>query len=32
MLFLESKTLNYAVEGDARIRLLQQLQERELGR
>jgi len=30
MLFLESKTLNYAVEGEARIRLLQQLQEREL--
>jgi hypothetical protein len=30
MLFLESKTLNYAVEGDARTRLLQQLQEREL--
>jgi hypothetical protein len=27
MLFLESKTLNYAVEGDARTRLLQQLQE-----
>jgi hypothetical protein len=30
MLFLESKTLNYAVEGEARTRLLQQLQEREL--
>ena len=30
MLFLESKTLNYAVEGDARTQLLQQLQEREL--
>src|SRR5688572_31534342 len=30
MLFLESKTLNYAVDGDARTRLLQQLQEREL--
>lgn len=30
MLFLESKTLNYAVEGDARTRLLQQLQERQL--
>ena len=30
MLFLESKTLNHAVEGDARTRLLQQLQEREL--
>lgn len=30
MLFLESKTLNYAVEGDARTRLLRQLQEREL--
>ena len=30
MLFLESKTLNYAVEGDARTRLLQQLQEQEL--
>jgi hypothetical protein len=27
MLFLESKTLNYAVEGDARTRLLQQLQD-----
>lgn len=27
MLFLESKTLNYSVEGDARTRLLQQLQE-----
>jgi hypothetical protein len=30
MLFLESKTLNYAVDGDARTTLLQQLQEREL--
>ena len=30
MLFLESKTLNYAVEANARTRLLQQLQEREL--
>ncbi|HEX3184631.1 MAG TPA: hypothetical protein VHQ94_07535 [Pyrinomonadaceae bacterium] len=30
MLFLESKTLNYAVEGEARTRLLQQLEEREL--
>jgi hypothetical protein len=30
MLFLESKTLNYAVEGNDRIRLLLQLQEREL--
>ena len=30
MLFLESKTLNYAVEGDARTRLLQRLQEQEL--
>jgi hypothetical protein len=30
MLFLESKTLNYAAEGDARTRLLEQLQEREL--
>src|SRR5688572_13466908 len=30
MLFLECKTLNYAVEGDARTRLLQELQEREL--
>ena len=30
MLFLESKTLNYAVEGQARTQLLQQLQEREL--
>ena len=30
MLFLESKTLSYAVESDARTRLLQQLQEREL--
>ena len=30
MLFLESKTLNYAVDGDARTRLLQQLQELEL--
>jgi len=30
MLFLESKTLNYAVEGDARTRLLQQLQDRDL--
>lgn len=29
MLFLECKTLNYAVEGDARTRLLQELQERE---
>ena len=29
MLFLESKTLNYAVEGDARTKLLQHLQERE---
>ena len=30
MLFLESKTLNHAVDGDARTRLLQELQEREL--
>ncbi len=30
MLFLESKTLNYAVEGDARTRLLLQLGQREL--
>src|SRR5687767_6543895 len=30
MLFLESKTLNYAVEGDARTRLLQRLHEQEL--
>jgi hypothetical protein len=30
MLFLESKTLNHAVKGDARTRLLQELQEREL--
>ena len=30
MLFLESKTLNHAVDGDARTRLLQQLQDREL--
>lgn len=30
MLFLESKTLNYAVDAEARTRLLQQLQEREL--
>jgi hypothetical protein len=30
MLFLESKTLNHTVEGDARTRLLQQLQERQL--
>ena len=30
MLFLECKTLNTAVEGDARTRLLQELQEREL--
>lgn len=30
MLFLESKTLNYAVDGEARTRLLQQLQDREL--
>src|SRR5688500_20385152 len=30
MLFLESKTLNYAVEGDARTRILQRLQEQEL--
>ena len=30
MLFLESKTLNHAVDGEARTRLLQELQEREL--
>ncbi|HKR23118.1 MAG TPA: hypothetical protein VJS17_11015, partial [Pyrinomonadaceae bacterium] len=30
MLFLESKTLNYAVDADARTRLLQQLQDQEL--
>lgn len=30
MLFLESKTLNHAVDGEARTALLQQLQEREL--
>ncbi len=30
MLFLESKTLNHAVDGDARTRLLQELQDREL--
>ncbi|HEU4715119.1 MAG TPA: hypothetical protein VFS76_26455 [Pyrinomonadaceae bacterium] len=30
MLFLESKTLNHAVDAEARTRLLQQLQEREL--
>ena len=30
MLFLESKTLNHDVEGDARTRLLQQLQDQEL--
>ena len=30
MLFLESKTLNHAVDGDARTTLLQELQEREL--
>ncbi len=30
MLFLESKTLNHAVDGDARTRLLQQLQDLEL--
>jgi hypothetical protein len=30
MLFLESKTLNHAVDHDARTRLLQELQEREL--
>ncbi len=30
MLFLESKTLNHAVDGDARTQLLQELQEREL--
>lgn len=30
MLFLESKTLNYAVDADARTRLLRELQEREM--
>ena len=30
MLFLESKTLNHAVDGDARTRLLQELQDMEL--
>ncbi len=30
MLFLESKSLNHAVDGDARIKLLQELQERDL--
>src|SRR5512132_4017125 len=30
MLFLESKALNHAVDGNGRIKLLQELQEREL--
>ena len=30
MLFLESKTLNHAVDADSRTRLLQELQERDM--